>query len=216
MPAGLGRRVPLHVGIIPDGNRRWARARGVPLHKAYERGYDVMVSSLVLLADAGVKYATLYVMSRENCVKRAESERQIIFSLLRRSLEELSKGKTLAGYSPELRVVGDLSMIPADIRETISSLEGHRSDLKIVLGICYSVSWEHEFIRKGLTPPSLELPPIDLVIRTGGMRRISGFFPLLLEYSELYFTNVLWPDFSKEELESALEWFRIQKRNFGE
>lgn len=211
-----GRRVPTHVGIIPDGNRRWARARGAPLSEAYERGYQVAIKSLLWLADAGVRYITLYAMSRENCVRRAEEEKKIIFSLLRRSVNDLSERKTLSGYSLSIKTIGDLSMIPAELREAILSLDNRDGELRVTLGICYNVSWEQELIAKGLEPPSLGLPPIDLVIRTGGMSRISGFFPLLVQYSELYFTSVLWPDFSRRELESALEWFSLQKRNFGE
>lgn len=206
----------LHVGIIPDGNRRWARLRGLTLNDAYEAGYSKLREVLEWLLDYDVRYVTVYAMSLDNCIKRSELEREILLKILGRALHEVERDKILERYDASLVVSGDLSRLPEGLRWRITNLtEKYGGGRRVLhIGLCYSTRWELSTYKNGLLP-SLRLPPIDLVIRTGGMRRISGFFPLLVEYAELYFTDTLWPDFTRRELDQAIEWYRRQTRNFG-
>ncbi len=126
----------------------------------------------------------------------------------------------LHGERLKVKVVGDLGLVSGAAREEVMALEAETAQYNggsLHLGICYSGEWERQMIALGMGAPSLiaGVPPIDLVIRTGGMRRLSGFFPLQTTYSELYFTDLLWPEFSREELKKALEWYEAQKKNFG-
>lgn len=205
-----------HLGIIPDGNRRWARMRGLPLDVAYEAGYSKLKEVTRWALDYDVKYLTVYAMSRENCTRRDEVERRVLLRILEKAIRDIEEEKLLEEYEASLMVSGDLSLLPNHLRYRIEDLvERYRDGRRVLhIGLCYNVWWEL-LNSNGSRMASKLLPPIDLVIRTGGMWRISGFFPLLVEYSELYFTDTLWPDFTRREFEYALEWFRIQKRNFG-
>ncbi|MDM7275699.1 MAG: undecaprenyl diphosphate synthase family protein [Thermoprotei archaeon] len=206
-----------HVGIIPDGNRRWARLRGLSLRDAYDAGYLKLKRVLEWLLDFDVKNVSIYAMSRENCMYRGEAEKRILYSILGRALKEVRGEPLLKRHNARVVVTGDLSMMPEHLRVEIERLREETIDggeKLINIGLCYSLEWEIKAY-KGDKLPSLNIPQIDLVIRTGGMRRISGFFPLLIEYAELYFTDTLWPDFSRQELAEAIDWFYKQKRNFG-
>ncbi len=212
-------KLPRHVGIIPDGNRRWSRLRGVPLRKAYETGYRRLVSSIEYLYEMGVEYVSVYAMSRDNCIKRSKMEKSILFKMTVEAFDELMTNRKLEEHGIRVEVLGDLTLLPVEIRrkalETVKYTE-NRSRGALIIALCYGGRWEVEYYTaRGLPLPSLKLPPIDLLIRTGGMKRISSFFPLLLEYAELYFTDTLWPDFNKGELLKAIEWYSGQERRMG-
>ncbi len=212
--------LPASIGIIPDGNRRWARKAGLSYPKAYREGYQRLRQALRWVLDEGVREAVVYVLSRENCTNRAPYEWAVLSELLVEGLSDLRKDETIHGERIRVRVVGDLSLVSQRAREEVWSLEGETANYSggsLHLGVCYSGEWERSLVASGLPAPSIiaGVPKIDLVIRTGGMRRLSGFFPLQTTYSELYFTDTLWPDFSKGELQEALAWFGEQKRNFG-
>ncbi|MEN2999263.1 MAG: undecaprenyl diphosphate synthase family protein [Acidilobaceae archaeon] len=207
-------RLLQHVGIIPDGNRRWARSRGVSILEAYNRGYEVMKITVERLADEGVKHITMFAMSRDNCIRRGSFEREVLFKLVDRALSDLRSGRYLRGYAFRVRVVGDLEMTTPRVREAVESIRELEGELSLHVGLCYGAEWEEEIARKGIEPLD-GIPQIDLVIRTGGMQRLSDFFPSLVRYAELYFTHTLWPDFNQRELEEALAWFYSRRRNFG-
>ena len=211
---------PLHVGLIPDGNRRWAKREGVNYITAYNRGYEVLKEILELLLETGVKYVSVYVMSRDNCLKRSRLELSILEALAIRGFRELRADSKIRSKNIGVSVLGDLGLLSRSVREeaerTISELNPEGSTAVLYLAICYGGRWEVEYYSKrGLVPPSLRMPPIDLVIRTGGRRRLSDFFPLASSYAELYFTDTLWPDLSPSELCKALEWYSKQERLFG-
>ncbi len=207
--------MPVHVGIIPDGNRRWARKNNTSYAKAYETGYARLRDAIDYLMRKGVKYVSVYTMSRDNCRKRSKLELQVLYKLLIKGMRELRE----RDRKPRILVMGDLTLLPVEARREIrETVEATRNigDYTLVTAICYSGVWEVEYyMKRGLMPPSLSLPPIDLLIRTGGFRRISSFLLLLLEYAELYFTDTLWPDFTEERLQEALDWFSSQERKFG-
>jgi len=216
MSAGSG---PRHVGIIPDGNRRWARLRGVGLPEAYRRGYENLVSVIEALHDMGVPFASVYAVSRENCVRRGRLELEILRRLSLEALERLARDPRVAGGETRVVVLGDPGMLGGEVaaRARRLALETRwNSPYTLTVLICYSTASEAERAARGFEPAStLTLPPLDLVVRTGGYTRLSGFLPLLADYAELYFTETLWPDFTRERLVEAIEWFRGRRRNFG-
>ncbi len=211
--------LPGHVGIIPDGNRRWAARRGVGLSEAYEAGYRRLREAVEELNRLGVRSVSVYAMSRDNCVKRGKRELVLLHHLASRAFRELREDDRLRDEGIRIQVLGDLTLLPVEVRrealETVRSTSTRSGGL-LLIALCYSGRWEVEYYTaRGLEPPSLSLPGVDLLIRTGGYRRISSFLPLLLEYAEMYFTPTLWPDFDRGELARALEWFSMQQRKFG-
>ena len=212
--------IPLHVGIIPDGNRRWAKRNGVSLLEAYMRGYRKVVEVTEYLYDRGVRVVSVYGLSRENCIRRSNGERRIIEEVAVYALRDLRRNPKLRRLGVTVRILGRPGLFSdrllEEARETMRSLDGGRGGTLAIL-LCYSGSWEAlEYSSRGLSPASLlALPPLDLVIRTGGAHRLSGFLPCLAEYAELYFTETLWPDITFQEVDRALKWFSRQKRNFG-
>jgi len=208
------------IGIIPDGNRRFAKKYGLTYLQAYRQGYERLRQALRWAIEEGVRYTIVYVLSYENCAKRSPMERAVLDELLVNGLRDLRRDEVINGERIRVKVVGDLGLVSGVAREEAMALEAETAQYNggsLHLGICYSGEWERQMILLGMGAPSLTagVPPIDLVIRTGNMRRLSGFFPLQTIYSELYFTNTLWPEFSREELKKALEWFNYQRRNFG-
>lgn len=185
-------RSPQHVGIIPDGNRRWARSRGISVVEAYDTGYEVMRLTVERLADEGVRHITMFAMSRDNCIRRESFEREILFNLVNRALTDLKGGRYLRGYAFTVRVLGDLELTTPRVREAVESVRDLEGELTLSVGLCYGREWEEEMVRKGMRPMD-GVPQVDLVIRTGGMQRLSDFFPSLVRYAELYFTHTLWP-----------------------
>jgi undecaprenyl pyrophosphate synthase len=162
----------------------------------------------------------VYVLSYENCTRRLPMERAVLDELLVNGLRDLRKDEVINGERIRVKVVGDLNIVSEAAREEAMALEAETASYSggsLHLGVCYSGEWERRMIALGMGAPSLiaGVPPIDLVIRTGGMRRLSGFFPLQTTYAELYFTDLLWPEFSREELKKALEWYKAQEKNFG-
>ncbi len=208
--------MPRHVGIIPDGNRRWARREGRALYEAYMKGYRNVVRVTEYLFDKGVDIVSVYGLSYDNCLKRSNGEKSIIEKIALFALRDLRRRVASRGFQVRVKFLGDPSIFGSRLAREASLTAKYldRGDKTLILLVCYSGSWEARSYRC-VTPPSLLLPPVDLIIRTGGARRLSGFLPILSEYAELYFTDTLWPDFSIEELEEALEWFRRQQRNFG-
>ncbi|MCE4627835.1 MAG: undecaprenyl diphosphate synthase family protein [Desulfurococcales archaeon] len=211
--------VPLHVGIIPDGNRRWARRHNVDLYMAYMRGYSNVKKISKRLYEMGIKVVTVYGLSMENCLRRPSDEKRIIEKVAIYALQDLRSDEFLRSRRIRLLILGDPGRfsrsVEAEALETSKALDSGDGGLLVLL-ICYSGRWEaEEYTSKGLIPPSLILPPIDLIIRTGGAKRLSGFPPLASDYAELFFSEKLWPDFTIEDAMEAVEWYARQKRNFG-
>nr|WP_274376801.1 undecaprenyl diphosphate synthase family protein [Acidilobus saccharovorans] len=205
---------------MPDGNRRFAKKHHISYFQAYRQGYERLREALRWVIEEGVRRAVVYVLSYENCTRRSPIEKAVLEDLLVNGLRDLRSDPIINGERISVRLVGDLSLVSEAARREGAALEEHTASYdggSLHLGVCYSGEWERNVIATGTASPSLAagVPPIDLVIRTGGMRRLSGFFPLQTSYAELYFTETLWPEFTREELKKALEWFELQKRNFG-
>jgi undecaprenyl diphosphate synthase len=218
----------MHIGFILDGNRRWAKKRFLPEGMGHQKGSDRLGEILKLCPKNGVKVVTAYILSTENFQKRTEKEIEFLFDLIGKvsdkSLNEFIKSGV------KIKVLGSREGLPENILERIKEAEEKSKDgQNLVLQICMNYGGKDEIIRsinrvldkkQPLNEENIsanldsDLEP-DMVIRTGGAQRFSNFLIWQSSYSELYFTDVLWPDFDEKELQKALDFYQSQKRNFG-
>jgi undecaprenyl diphosphate synthase len=223
---------PVHVGIIMDGNGRWAGQRGLPRTQGHLEGLKAAKRIVKAASDLGIKYLTLYVFSTENW-KRAEQEVNFIFGLLKqylRSEMDFSKNNRI-----RTRFAGNMAGLPEDIQKEISDTISYTAGfegMQVVLAINYGGRDEiiralrkfadngsnladinEEDINKFLDNP--DIPDPDLIIRSAGEYRTSNFLLWEGAYSELYFSHKLWPDWEKEDLQTAIEDFKKRNRRFG-
>jgi undecaprenyl diphosphate synthase len=226
---------PRHVAIIMDGNGRWATARHLPRAAGHSRGVDAVRSSIEGCARRGVEYLTLFAFSSENW-RRPADEVSLLMRLFVNSLQR-EVGR-LVDNGVRMRVVGQLDALEPELGRLIREVEQRTANndrLNLTICASYGGRWDivqaalalqDQAIREGkvLTfdeprfAQQLALafaPDPDLLIRTGGEQRISNFLLWQLAYTELYFTDVLWPDFDGTELEVAFDWFAGRQRRFG-
>lgn len=229
-------RLPRHVAIIMDGNGRWAKAQGKDRSFGHQEGV-VSVRKIVEAATAlGLPYLTLYTFSTENW-NRPEEEVQALMSLLVAAIHR--ETPDLMKNNVRLMAIGDLSRLPDEARATLAECIEQTSvntGTTVVLALSYSSRWEileairqlaGEVAEKKITPDDITetvvsdhlttrgIPDPDLLIRTGGEKRISNFLLWQLSYAELYFTDVYWPDFREEELYGAILYYQQRERRFG-
>ncbi|HMD63125.1 MAG TPA: isoprenyl transferase [Stellaceae bacterium] len=234
--AAAPRPVPRHIAIIMDGNGRWAKARALPRIVGHQRGAEAARRAVIAAAELGVPYLTLFGFSSENW-KRPSTEIQDLMGLLRHYLRgEIAE---LHRNGVRLKVIGDLGKLDPDIISLIEHAGTMtRDNSRIILTIALSYGGraeivaavraiarqvlsgslaadaidEHCFARHLFTA---ELPDPDLLIRTSGEQRISNFLLWQSAYSELVFTKTLWPDFSKSDLQQAIDEFCGRERRYG-
>jgi undecaprenyl diphosphate synthase len=222
---------PFHVGIIPDGNRRHARALRISTGEGYLRAADKAVEVMRWCLGAGVAHVSAFGVSQENIALRMRDELCSLHAALLRFCDAI---RHLPGIG--LHLFGDAPALPSFVpgRERFIRMAaagaGDGAKLVVHVGINYSAQSEVGSVLRAVAERGLHdvarapgeyilsagLPPVDLVIRTGGQRRLSGFLPLQTAYAELWFTDTLWPAFTREELADALEWYARQERHFGE
>jgi undecaprenyl diphosphate synthase len=230
------RRIPSHIGIVMDGNGRWARERGLPRLSGHNAGMLAMKEIVKRASSLGVKYLTVYAFSTENW-KRGVEEVSGIFKLLvvyvDRELAELNANNV------KVRILGDYERLPANAVERLKrSLETTADNG----GMCFNIALNYgsrdelaraaravaEDVRAGRLAVSdidaalvsdrlytAGMPDPDLIIRTGGERRLSNFLLWQSAYSEFVFSDVYWPDFSPEEFEKAIAEYQGRERRFG-
>lgn len=225
-------RIPSHVGIIMDGNGRWAESRGLPRIEGHRRGSERVKEIVEVSLDIGIKCITLYAFSTENW-QRPKSEVSMLMKLLELYLKnELSK---LIKKGIVFKTIGETWRLPENIQKLIKdTTEMTASNKGMTLIAALSYSGRNEITRgvkkimaSGIKPEEVTeelvnscldthgLPQPDLIIRTSGERRLSNFLLWQSAYAELYFTDVLWPDFDKEEFMLALQDFQGRERRFG-
>jgi undecaprenyl diphosphate synthase len=225
--------VPRHVAIIMDGNGRWAKSRRLPRIAGHRRGVESVRASVTACAERGVEYLTLFAFSSENW-RRPPEEVALLMQLFQMALS--SEVEKLHRNGVRLKVVGDLSRFDPNIRRLIDQGERLTADnkrLTLTIAANYGGRWdimqaltrllkEKELpqgeVREELLAPYLAMsyaPEPDLFIRTGGEQRISNFLLWQLAYSELYFTERLWPDFDAAALDEAIASYRARERRFG-
>lgn len=221
-----------HLGIIMDGNRRWARSRGLSVLKAHEAGYETFKKITTYAFKRGVKIVTVFAFSTENW-SRSKTEVSVLLTLFERALlKELS---TLSEQGIQVRFIGDLSAFPKKIiSKMLNTMEQTKKNKNGILQIAVNYGGREEIVRAVRTliknKIALDkitekmfwnalytngLPDPDMIIRTSGEQRLSGFLPWQSVYSELYFTPIFWPDFTENNLDEALTEFDRRKRRFG-
>lgn len=225
--------IPQHIAIIMDGNRRWARQRGLPDLKGHEAGAEALEKIVEEAAKLGVKTITVYALSTENIKERARREIIGLFNLMRRGYQNRLKAMMKNGV--KVSILGELNGLPATIRRIIEEIrKTYIKNESIKLNIALNYGGKKELVDaiKSLIKEGIDVNKInektihehlytngqsdpELVVRTGGRIRLSNFLLWQTAYSELYFTSVLWPDFSPEELRKAVAWYQGQQRNFG-
>ena len=222
-----------HVAIIMDGNRRWAKARGLDPVKGHEQAAKVAVEPIIeKCAELGIPYVTFWAFSTENW-KRDENELQKLFDVFRFALGALAIKFIQKGA--KLRILGDINRFPKDIaQKTLEMMNKSSKNHKITVTFALNYGGRDEILRavkkiikdqipvekidENLFSSYLDtsgIPDPDLIIRTGGEHRTSGYLPWQSVYSELFFTPILFPDFSPLELQNALDNFANRDRRFG-
>jgi len=234
--------IPQHIAIIPDGNRRWARKHGLDPKEGHRHGYEKLKEVLSSLYDLGVKVVTIYAMSHENCLFRSEEEKENLFNLVRKGLEELMSEGIIDKYKVRVRIIGKLELVRKDVIELakkVEQLSAKYSDRVLNIALCYGGRQEiveaiksivkdalqgkikvedisEELVSRYVSTSHLgELAEPDLVIRTSGEMRISNFLLWQIAYSELFFCDVYWPDFRKIDLYRAIRSYQNRERRFG-
>jgi undecaprenyl diphosphate synthase len=219
--------VPRHVAIIMDGNGRWAKRQHLPRIAGHRRGVEAVRASVRACAERGIGFLTLFAFSSENWRRPAE-EVALLMQLFQMALT--SEVEKLHRNGVRLKVVGDLSRFEASIRRAIEQGERLTADnqaLTLTIAANYGGRWdliqavnkvkERPIDESSLTPhlAMSYAPEPDLFIRTGGEQRISNFLLWQLAYTELYFTETLWPDFDAAALDLAIASYRARERRFG-
>lgn len=229
-------RLPRHIAIIMDGNGRWAREKGQDRLYGHFHGVESVRNIVEGCAELGIGYLTLYAFSTENWDRPAfevTGLMELLVETIRKETETLNKNNI------KLHVIGDMSMLPANAQNALNeSLEitGKNTGLNLVMALSYSSRWElveavkniAADVKAGKVDPATitqdtlqsylatsNFPDPELMIRTSGEYRISNFLLYQLAYAELYFTQVRWPDFRKENLYEAIVDFQSRERRFG-
>jgi undecaprenyl diphosphate synthase len=229
-------RLPRHIAIIMDGNGRWAKKLGMMQVLGHKQGVNVVREITEEAAQLGIQYLTLYAFSTENW-NRPKEEVDALMSLLVNTI--VSETDTLMKNNVQLLSIGDLNRLPNDAKRNIQDCIAKTSSntgLKLVIALSYSARWEiiqavkniaqsvkneemqieqidEQVFSSALT--TKEMPDPDLLIRTSGELRISNFLLWQLAYAELYFTDCLWPEFTKEEFYKAIVEYQGRERRFG-
>ena len=225
-------KIPSHVAIIMDGNGRWAKKRGLSRIKGHKAGSKAIENALDTVLNLGVKTITVYAFSTENWI-RPEKEVSVLMTLLFQFLK-LQK-KKLMDKNIKLSIIGDLSKLPdfvtREIEKTLKETE-HNNALTFNIALNYGgrseiISAVRKIIKEGKKPEDINeemfsnylytknIPDPDLLIRTSGEIRISNFLLWQIAYAELYFTEVLWPDFDTIEMLKAIIEYQKRERRFG-
>ena len=227
-------RIPQHIAITMDGNGRWATEKGKPRAYGHQAGVETVRRITAECTRLGVKYLTLYTFSTENWNRPAD-EVAALMGLVLTSLED----EIFMKYNVRFRVIGDVKRLPQIVQQKLRETEEHTASntaMTMVVALSYSAKWElteatRQIAAKVSTGAlSIEeigedtiaqhlstsfMPDPELLIRTGGELRISNYMLWQIAYSELYFCNTYWPDFSEEELHKAIVSYQKRQRRFG-
>lgn len=213
------KKIPEHIGIIPDGNRRWALKNGREKHEGYDAGIAPGFALYELMLEKGVKEATFYGFTRDN-VKRPKVQKEAFARACVEAVESLS------GRDANLLVIGnaDSAVFPAELKEYANKRVCFGKGL-INLNFLVNYDWEWDLAHAakhggGKTDfarniASADIPRLDLIIRWGGRRRLSGFLPVQSVYADFFVLDEYWPDFTPEHFERALNWYATTDTTLG-
>lgn len=225
-----------HIAFIMDGNRRWAKKRGLPIAAGHRQGAETLVEIAKAAKEMGVKYMTVYAFSTENW-QREPAEVETLMNLLRHYLD--TGFKELQENNARIVFIGERQMLAADILEKMAKIEADTvQNNAVTLCVALSYGGRQEItaaarelakeVQQGTLKPegidmakfasklyTVDMPEPDLMIRTSGEERISNYLLWQLAYTEFYFSPTLWPDFSKEELKKIIEEYLTRERRYG-
>ena len=228
-------QIPAHIGFIMDGNGRWAKKRGMPRNFGHSKGAEVFKKTINWCRELGVKCATFYAFSTENW-RRPPDEVEGIMNLLRRYIKDI---RAAAKENIRIIILGDIAPLAEDIRlELIDIMDSSKDNTEFIVGIALNYGGRDEITRAAkilakkaeaheIDPEQIcegsieqllytsEMPPLDLVIRPSGEQRLSNFLIWQAAYAEFVFMDVLWPDFTKNDLRSAVTEYSQRNRRFG-
>jgi len=225
-------RIPQHLGFIPDGNRRWAADRGVSEFEGHAAGYRALREVIKACFEQGVPYVSVYAFSNENW-QRGQSE---VGSLMQLALQAIANDlDDIAGQGIRCRFLGRRDHLPADVQAALDRAEAQTAKLdRGTLALCFNYGGQQEIIdavkqciKDGIQPEKLDeaaiasrlygadIPPLDMVVRTSGEKRISNFMLWRVAYSELFFLDKHWPDMTKQDVAVIIDEYNRRSRRFG-
>ena len=228
--------LPVHVAIIMDGNRRWAKARMMPVKLGHKQGAETLKKIVRYAQKIGIKYMTVYAFSTENW-KRSEEEVAALMDLLKAYLEDFAKEADTENIV--IRVLGSMKELSKELQDAINrTVERTKDNTGIIFNIALNYGGRNEIVNATrqiseevlagkIKPEDIDEemlskhmytkgePDPDLLIRTSGELRLSGFLPWQSTYSELYFVDKLWPDFDEKDLDEAIKVYGSRNRKFG-
>ena len=236
----IKKKLPNHVAIIMDGNGRWAEQRNLSRTKGHEAGVQSISSIVDTFLDLNIRYVSLYSFSTENWT-RPKTEIKALFSLIDTYI--INKLEDILSKKIRVIVSGDITPLPNKTKQLLEeAIEKTKNNKVLIINFCLNYGGQDEIIHacsqlikkrletnnninsllKKITKKEFEkhlytsiLPPVDLMVRTAGEQRLSNFLLYQNAYAELYFTDILWPDFTKEEVYKSLIAFQTRKRKFG-
>ena len=222
------KKIPACIGIILDGNRRWAKAKGLPTLIGHTEGLKNLERALQWIKNAGVKHTVVYAFSTENWNRSPEEVSHLMNLLLNATREEFVR---FAKEGGRVRFVGDRTRLSQELKSAMVDVEEKSTNGTHTLWVCLSYGGRAEIVEAArlmqksgeeITEESFNnhlwtagMPDPDLIIRTGGAKRISNFLPWQSTYSELFFIDTYWPDFSEVELNRILEEYGERERRMG-
>ena len=221
-----------HIAIIMDGNRRWAVAHHLPKIIGHTEGSKNLKNIIKAAQKRGIAYLTVWALSTDNLANRSPEELKHLFSLFEKLADDLDSSKK---NNLRIRVIGDLSKLPATTQQKLNAvIDKTKNHTGLTLNLAINYGGRDELIRavqkiikQNISADRIneklisdfldtaDTPEPELIIRTGGNQRLSGFMPWQSIYSELYFTPTFFPAFSEKNLDEAIEWFEEQQRNRG-
>jgi undecaprenyl diphosphate synthase len=225
----LNKQTPNHLGIILDGNRRWAKERGLPSFFGHKKGLEICKKVIKQAKDKGVKILTLFVFSTENW-KRSKREVSFLMKLLMQQLKDYDNQKNRGNI--KIKIIGQKEKIPKSLLKEMERVENDtKNNRGMVLNFALSYGGRAEIVQaiknivekkiplsqinENIIKENLSTSDVDLIIRTGKEQRISNFLIWQAAYSELYFCQKYWPDFTEKDLNLAFQDYAMRNRRFG-
>jgi undecaprenyl diphosphate synthase len=231
----MNSKIPYHIVLFPDGNRRWARERGLPILQGHWQGYQNLLKFCRWCQKKGVKVVTAFGFSTENW-NRSKREVSYLMRLLEKGISAKSHVKDLQKYQVKVKIIGQKKRLPKSLQQAIVRIEDltkNNKELQLNLAISYGGRWDinqavQKIVQKKIPASKITeslinqhlstagLPDPDLIIRAGGEQRLSNFVLWQGAYSELYFPKKYWPAFTEKDLEKALREYSRRNRRFGQ
>jgi len=232
-----GNQLPRHVGVIPDGNRRWARKQNLDIKNGHITGYETLKDILYDFFDAGIQYLTVYALSLENARKRSKRELSYIYKIIIKAIDTIMEEDIVVEEQVRFRVLGRLSLLPTEVQEKIEELHEFTKEFdKNFINVLIMYDGQAEIadavkcmVKDNINPENIsrecikdylytnETPEVDFIIRTGmeDGARISGFLLWDASYAEFKFRNEYWPEYSAELLLEDLKEYVHRNRRRG-